>query len=215
MTRLPTEMSAAEFAALSNVSRETLDRLELYVTLLHKWQKAINLVGADSLTDVWRRHILDSAQLAEYIPKSAQIITDFGSGAGFPGLALSIILDRPVHLIESAGKKAAFLREVARLTKAPAVVHNDRIEKVVPWRSDVVTARALAPLGQLMTLSEPFLGDAGNNATCVFLKGGRTEEELTEANKSWTMAVERFPSVSDPTGTILRIRDIRRDTGCD
>ena len=204
-------MSKDEFAATANVSRETLERLELYASLLAKWQGAINLVGADSLTDVWRRHMLDSAQLSAHIPQNATVITDLGSGAGFPGLVLSIILDHPIRLVEASGKKAAFLREVVRLTQAPAIVHHGRIEGAESWSSDVVIARALAPLVLLLDYAEPFLRDAGQNATCIFLKGGRAEEELTEASKSWTMTVERFQSVSDPTGIILRIRDIARD----
>jgi 16S rRNA (guanine527-N7)-methyltransferase len=211
MANSQAEMSAEEFAAIVNVSRETLDRLEAYASLLEKWQGAINLVGADSLKDIWRRHMLDSAQLATHIPANAAVITDMGSGAGFPGLVLSITLDRPVQLVEAAGKKAAFLREAVRLTEAKAVIHHGRLERADAWSSDVVVARALAPLTSLLDYAEPFLRDVGNDATCIFLKGGRVAEELTEASKSWTMAVERFQSVSDPTGTVLRIRDIARD----
>jgi 16S rRNA (guanine527-N7)-methyltransferase len=211
MARTVTDMSADEFAAAADVSRETLERLEVYSSLLVKWQGAINLVGADSLADIWRRHMLDSAQLADYIPRDAAVITDLGSGAGFPGLVLSIILDRPVHLVEASGKKAAFLREVVRLTNAPAIVQNRRIERGEAWQSDVVVARALAPLALLLEYAEPFLQGAGTEAACLFLKGVRVEEELTEVSKSWTMKVERFQSVSDPSGIILRIRDIARD----
>lgn len=211
MAKILTEMSADEFAAAADVSRETLERLMAYASLLVKWQGAINLVGADSLADIWRRHMLDSAQLATYIPPDTAVITDLGSGAGFPGLVLSIILDNPVHLVEASGKKAAFLREAVRLTEAPAIIQNRRIERADAWQSDVVVARALAPLAQLLDYAEPFLRSAGADATCIFLKGARAEEELTEASKSWTMKVERFQSVSDPSGIILRIRDIARD----
>ena len=204
-------MSAEEFATSADVSRETMERLELYVSLLVKWQEAINLVGGDTLADVWRRHMLDSVQLAQYIPSGDDVITDLGSGAGFPGLVLSIVLGRPVHLVEAAGKKAAFLREVARLTQAPAIVHHGRIEAQDVWPSDIVVARALAPLSLLLDYAEPYLSKAGPGSACLFLKGGRAEEELTEASKSWTMAVDRFQSVSDPTGLILRLRDIVRD----
>jgi len=204
-------MSSEEFASATNVSRETLERLELYVALLIKWQEAINLVSTESLSDIWRRHILDSAQLAAHIPAGVTCITDLGSGAGFPGLVLSIMLDHPVRLVEAAGKKAAFLREVARQTRATAVVHNTRIEKTEVWPSELVVARALAPLSRLLGYAEPFLNKAGDGAYCIFLKGGHAEEELTEAAKSWRMKVDRFHSVSDPTGIILRIQDIARD----
>lgn len=205
------EMSAAEFAATLNVSRETLQRLERYAETLRKWQRAINLVGGDSLKDLWRRHMLDSAQLADHVPESASVITDLGSGAGFPGLVLSILLERPVHLIEASGKKTAFLREAARVSGAAAEVHHGRIEDLRPWPSDLVVARALAPLDRLLDYAEPFLRGGGRDAACLFLKGSTAEEELTESSKSWNMSVERFESVSDPTGIILRLKDIARD----
>jgi 16S rRNA (guanine527-N7)-methyltransferase len=187
-----------------------LDRLEAYAGLLRQWQSAVNLVGADTLDDLWRRHMLDSAQLTAHIPENGDI-TDFGSGAGFPGLVLSIMLDRPVHLVESIGKKAAFLREAARITGAHATVHLGRIEDQDIWPAPIITARALAPLDLLLDYAEPYYRLAGADACCLFLKGARAEEELTEAAKNWTMAVERFSSVSDPKGVVLRFRDIARD----
>ncbi|MBC8241275.1 MAG: 16S rRNA (guanine(527)-N(7))-methyltransferase RsmG [Alphaproteobacteria bacterium] len=203
-------MTKEAFAEAAHVSRETLGRLEVYADLLRQWQSAVNLVGADTLNDLWRRHMLDSAQLVPHLPDHG-VITDFGSGAGFPGLVLSIILDRPVHLVESVGKKAAFLREAARLTGAPATVHLGRIEDQAAWSSDIITARALAPLDLLLDYVAPYYQQASPDACCLFLKGARADEELTEASKNWTMTVERFPSVSDPKGVILRIRDIVRD----
>ena len=203
-------MSKAEFAAAADVSRETLQRLDAYAGLLRQWQSAVNLVGGDTLDDLWRRHMLDSAQLATHLPTQG-VITDFGSGAGFPGLVLAILLDRPVHLVESVGKKAAFLREAARLTDAPATIHQGRIEDQPPWPSEIITARALAPLDLLLDYAAPYHQQAGEHACCFFLKGARAEEELTDALKNWTMRVERFPSVSDPKGVILCIRDIVRD----
>lgn len=203
-------MTKEAFAAAADVSRETLERLDAYAALLRQWQSAVNLVGADTLNDLWRRHMLDSIQLTAYLPDQG-VITDLGSGAGFPGLALSIALDRPVHLIESIGKKTAFLREAARVTKAPATVHSGRIEDQEAWPSDIVMARALAPLDLLLDYAEPFCEKAGPEACCLFLKGARVEEDLTEATKNWRMNVERFDSRSDPNGVILRIRDITRD----
>jgi 16S rRNA (guanine527-N7)-methyltransferase len=118
---------------------------------------------------------------------------------------------RPVHLIESTGKKAAFLREAIRLTGASATVHHGRIERQSPWASDVVTARALAPLSKLLDYAAPYISLAGQGAVCLFLKGARVDGELTEASKSGTMTIERFQSVTDPTGVILRIGDFARD----
>lgn len=205
------------FAQSANVSRETLARLRLYAELLVRWQKAINLVGPDTLPDLWRRHMLDSAQLADHIKASAPgggplTICDFGSGAGFPGLVLAILgedaaRDWQVHLIESDSRKCAFLSTVARETKTPVKVHAARIEKMTPFPAQIVTARALAPLDQLLAYAEPFLQ---TGSECLFLKGATAADELTAARKSWNMQVEQLPSRSGPAGSLLHIRDISR-----
>ena len=136
-----------------DVSRETGDRLEALVSTLERWQKAINLIGRTTLGDVWRRHVLDSAQLKLLIPVEAKTLVDLGSGAGFPGLVVAVLRpDLQVTLIESDARKAAFLGEASRrmtLEKPPKIVIG-RIEAVAPTPADVITARALAPLGQLL-----------------------------------------------------------------
>ena len=112
----PEPLAAAGFAAAINVSRETIERLERYAALLIKWNKTVNLVGRSTIADLWRRHMLDSAQLFPYLPKSAGRLVDFGSGAGFPGLVLAIMGAPDVHLVEANARKCAFLREAARVT---------------------------------------------------------------------------------------------------
>ena len=190
-----------------------MERLQIYVQLLQKWQPTINLVSRDSLADLWRRHMLDSAQLAELIPADRPVtILDMGSGAGFPGLVLAILgLEQGrqwiVHLAESDGRKAAFLATVARETGAAATVHNKRLENMPPISADVVTARALAPLDKLVDYAVPFLAPGGQ---CLFLKGVGSEDELTIARKTWNMVSDRLPSRSGPTGVVLRVRDISR-----
>ncbi|HEY4134762.1 MAG TPA: 16S rRNA (guanine(527)-N(7))-methyltransferase RsmG [Alphaproteobacteria bacterium] len=205
------------FAKFVNVSRETLTRLETYAALLVKWQAAINLVGRDTLPDLWRRHMLDSAQLAEGIapakPDGAPLtILDLGSGAGFPGLVLAIMgADQgrrwSVHLAESDARKCAFLATVARETGVEVKIHTARIEKLTPFAADIVTARALASLDALLAYAAPFLTP---DSECLFLKGATAEDELTLARKSWNMAIERQPSRSGPAGSMLRIREISR-----
>ena len=204
-------LTPEEFAATCNVSRETLQRLERYAEALVKWQRSINLVAASSLNDLWCRHMLDSAQLLPYLPSHVGCLVDMGSGAGFPGLVLAILGVRSVHLVEADVRKCVFLAEAARaagleLGRNP-ILHRSRIEDMRDLRADVVTARACAPLGQLLAYAEPFL-DA--SSICLFLKGARVEEELTEAAKTWRMEVERFPSLSDPSGTILRMKQVAR-----
>jgi len=201
-------LTESAFAEKTNVSRETLRRFRSYADLLVNWQASINLVSENTLKDLWRRHIWDSVQLARFIPKSPCVITDLGSGAGFPGLLLSIFLDTEVNLVDSSGKKIAFLREAARVTDANVVLHQGRIENLLLPKSDLVTARALAPLDKLLDLAVPVLSPSGR---CLFLKGGRAEEELTDARKEWKMTVERFPSATNANGVILSIRDIARD----
>ncbi len=202
-----------DFCRVANVSRETLEPLKLYADLLTKWQARINLVGQKTLTDVWRRHFLDSAQLWRLIGPASASVIDLGSGAGFPGLVLAM-LGAPrvadVALIESDARKCAFLNEVIRQTGAPARVINRRIETVSLAPAPYVTARACAALPKLLSYAQPLMQEDG---TALFLKGARVDEELTEARKEWTMQTVRHTSLSDPSGTILELRDIRRVIG--
>lgn len=191
-----------------NVSRETLDRLICYVDLLTAWNTRINLIGRNTVGDVWRRHILDSAQLYPHIPQGARLLIDLGSGAGLPGLVLSILGVADVHLIESDARKAVFLREAARVTGAPVSVHAMRIDRVKPLVAQVVTARALAPIAELLEISERFRGP---DTICLFPKGENVREELTMAVKRWNMTAHQSPSLSDPSGCILRLENISRD----
>jgi len=198
-------LTPQSFQAATNVSRETLARLERYAALLRRWQKAVNLVAASTLPDLWRRHMLDSAQLLGLVPKRPCRLADLGSGAGFPGLVLAIMGVGEVVLIESDARKCAFLREAIRATGASARVWEGRIEQERDGSFDVVTARALAPLSELLGYARALLAPGG---VALFLKGRRLEEELTEARKAWKMNLERFASISAPGGSILRIREI-------
>lgn len=205
MTAVPPE-AADKLARLANVSRETLERLAAHVALLEKWQTRINLVSAASLGDVWDRHVADSAQLWPLIPEGAKILTDLGSGAGFPGLVLGVLgRDRPgfmAHLIESDQRKSAFLREAIRVTGAAATVHTARIEALDPWPSDVVTARALAPLEKLLPLAAPFMAADG---MALFLKGRSAKSELTAARERGTFNAELIPSHTDRDGAVIKL----------
>jgi len=199
---------------LCGVSRETLDRLDVLVHELRRWQRVKNLVGPATLDRVWTRHVADSLQLLDYAP-DAETWLDLGSGAGFPGLVLAIAApDRTpnavVHLVESNSRKCAFLRHAARLTGASARVHEGRIEVEVARLAgiDVVTARAVAPLTQLLAWSRPMLK---TGAIGLFPKGRDVEAELTVAAKSWTYEADLLPSRTDSDGRIVRIRSLR---GC-
>lgn len=207
MIGLPASLTPAAFQAHTGVSDQTLARLESLVAVLLKWQARINLIGRGTVDDVWRRHILDSAQLTPLLPATAQTVIDLGSGAGFPGLVLAILGIRGIHLVESDGRKCAFLREAARITGAAVEIHGIRAEALTLGKADVITARALAPLADLLDIASPFMEP---HTTCVFPKGKSAEQELTVSQKTWMMTVNRFKSVTDPEGTILKLEDISR-----
>jgi 16S rRNA (guanine527-N7)-methyltransferase len=211
------------FAQAAAVSRETLAHFVTYQELLTKWQKRINLIGPATVKDIWSRHFLDSAQLhpllAEFLKgrRGPAVLYDLGSGAGFPGLVLALMargagqpLD--VHLVEADRRKAAFLAEVCRETGlARAVtIHALRVEALpldrLP-RADIVTARALAPLSDLLSLATPLLAPHG---IALFLKGAKVALELTESAKHWKMEADRLPSRTDASGVILRVAAITR-----
>lgn len=193
---------------LVGVSRETLARLEAYAGLLTRWSARINLVGRDTLPDLWRRHILDSAQLHRFVPGSARNLIDLGSGAGLPGLVLAILGVPGVELVEADSRKAAFLREAARVTGADVTIRACRVQAVPPHLVDVVTARACAPLDRLLKLALPFLAP---QTLCLFSKGERYNEELTLTRKAWTMNASVEQSLSDRRGVILRLQQVARE----
>ncbi|MEO5335423.1 MAG: 16S rRNA (guanine(527)-N(7))-methyltransferase RsmG [Magnetospirillum sp. WYHS-4] len=204
-------MSPEEFLRTIPDAGPNLNRLRTYADLLVKWQKRINLVGASTLDDLWRRHMLDSAQLLSYLPPTTQAILDIGSGAGFPGLVLAILGPAMVHLVDSDTRKCAFLREAIRLTGAKATVHHGRIETLgLPGPIDVVTARALAPLSILLQYGQPFLRPT---TICLFLKGRSVQDELTESRKTWNMTANQYPSLTDASGVILSLERISRHHG--
>lgn len=201
-------LTSEDFAAATNVSRETMGRLQIYAATLEKWQPKINLVGASTLNDLWQRHFLDSAQLTPYLGDS---LCDLGSGAGFPGLVLSIITGKNAILIESDQRKSAFLREVIRQTGANAIVFAQRIEDCRDAATDTVIARALAPLPTLMAWAGPILARSGALQTrAIFLKGQNVEGEIETLSKMWDFAIELKQSVTDPSGVIVVLKNPRR-----
>jgi 16S rRNA (guanine527-N7)-methyltransferase len=246
----PTLTTPADVASHFGVSRETLDRLEVYADLLRHWQKVKNLVAPGTLDVLWSRHIADSLQLLSLAPE-ARTWVDLGSGAGFPGMVIAIVLgksvvrrsepfarsdvstgaggqtvglrpeggltptyDAPiapiVHLVESNARKCAFLAEVARKARAPVEIHGERIELLVEKRRvesvDIVTARALAPLGKLLGYAYPFLGA---HTRCLFPKGRDWAQEIEEARGQWQFDVQLVPSQTDEEGRIAVLSAVK------
>ncbi|SCY44097.1 16S rRNA (guanine(527)-N(7))-methyltransferase RsmG [Microvirga guangxiensis] len=204
-------MSAAVSSRTAlNVSRETQEKLQILEQELRRWQVIKNLVGPATLDQIWDRHIVDSLQLLELAP-DAKTWVDLGSGAGFPGLVVAIVGQErglKVQLVESNSRKCSFLRHVARLTGSAVTVHAARLETIVPTlvgQVDVVSARALASLTQLLEWTEPML-KAGT--TGLFPKGRDAESELTEARKRWTFEADVLPSRTDSDARIIRITSI-------
>jgi 16S rRNA (guanine527-N7)-methyltransferase len=202
---MPPEGIAA-VAAIVPVSRETAARLEAFVALVGKWQRAENLVGPAALKQIWTRHVADSAQLLPLFPGARRWL-DLGSGAGFPGMVIAILLAGRgvVHLVESNGRKCAFLRAAARETGAPAEVHQGRIEDILAaWSKpvEVITARALAPLGELLRLTWRLIRP---ERPAAFLKGADYRNEIAEASQSFALdLVVHASRISD--GVILEVR---------
>jgi 16S rRNA (guanine527-N7)-methyltransferase len=203
-----------DFAGYFSVSRETLSRLLAYAALLEQWQRTINLVAPSTLPEVWSRHFADSAQLLAYAPPAAQSWVDLGSGAGFPGLVLAILLaehrEARMALIESDTRKAAFLAEVARRTGVAVDIYPERIEKVATQAKlgpiDVITARALAPLPRLLKLAAPFFSQG---TVGLFLKGREAETEVETARKTWDFEGALHPSLTDSDGRIVVVRALK------
>ena len=203
---MPESLSPQDFAVAAAVTRETMDRLEAYAELLRRWQGTINLVSRRSLDDLWRRHFLDSAQLARHAPAGAHWL-DLGSGAGFPGLVLAIMGAR-VTLVESDQRKCAFLREAARLSNTAVNLLPQRVEEPVPGGLgpfDLITARALAPLDRLIALAAPW---ATPDTVGLFPKGQDVDNELTRCAKYRKLDFEKLPSVTDPAASIVRVRGL-------
>jgi 16S rRNA (guanine527-N7)-methyltransferase len=193
------------------VTHETIHRLTIYQEMLISWNEKMNLVAASTLSQIWTRHFLDSAQLMPFIPETTKTIADLGAGAGFPGLVLAIMAKDEkgsfcVHAIESTGKKADFLEAVVQEIGLNAVVRRERIEDVKDLKADVVAARALKPLPELLKYANKLIH---KDSLCLFLKGKSATEELTQAKKYWTFSAKIHPSQSDDSGNILVMRDLR------
>ena len=215
---------AEAFQAATNVSRETIQRLETYAEVLRERQTKLNLVGPGTLDHIWHRHFLDSAQLMAMAPpqdfEEAPTWVDIGTGAGFPGMVLAIMGVGRVHLVEANSNKCEFLAEVARATETQVQIHDCRTEdltadEIGPNGPDIVTVRAVAPLPKLLKSIRRLLAP---RTTLLVLAGQDVEGPLTIARKSWNMRVEKLRSVTHPTSHILRIQGLQSngpDSGLD
>ncbi len=189
------------------VSRETVERLEIFVALLLTWNERVRLVSRSDEACIWTRHVANSLRLAGHVPDHAGLVVDCGSGAGFPGLVTAIVSGRHVHLVESDQRKASFLREAGRATGANVTVHAVRCEDVALPKADVITARALAPLKSLLPLVENLADDHTN---LLLLKGREFDRELDAVARRWVMSIARFPDLCGSDGCVVSISGLRR-----
>ena len=206
------ENGISAFQQRFDVSRETLERLKTYESLLKKWNPAINLVSRGTLPHIWARHFTDSAQLWPLRPESPSLWLDLGSGGGFPGLVIAVLgaeqaPEMRVGLVESDARKASFLAQASREMGISAEIHVERAENLTPQGADVLSARALAPLDRLLGYAQRHLSPTG---ICLLPKGKNSAGELTRARKYWTFEANETPSVTDSGGKILKIGGLGR-----
>ncbi|MEJ0061911.1 MAG: 16S rRNA (guanine(527)-N(7))-methyltransferase RsmG [Alphaproteobacteria bacterium] len=208
------ESEREEFIRAFDVSHETLAQFDRYAAMLAEWQERINLIAPSTLPHIWNRHFYDSAQLLAHIPKDAKTIVDIGSGAGFPGMVLALLGMQGVHLIEATQKKAKFLTAVAEELKIPVTVHAARADSALGLRADVMTARAVAPLTDLLPLCRHF---RQRHTVILLLKGVQAGEELTKARQAWHFDAETVMSRTSDSGKILILNNLlhRREVSHD
>jgi 16S rRNA (guanine527-N7)-methyltransferase len=200
-----------DFMDAYGVSRETIHRLTAYQKMLVEWNEKFNLVSASTLPHIWTRHFSDSAQLMRHIPDTAKTLADMGAGAGFPGLVLAIMAQdahKSLHVypIEGTGKKADFLQAVVDELKLNVTVRRERIEAIRDLKADIITARALKALPELLKYANYLMH---KDTICLLLKGKNAVEELTQAEKYWIFKAETHPSRSDDSGRVLVLTEIR------
>ena len=196
-----------------NVSRETYDKLKLCQQALCEWQEKFNLVSKNSLQDAWNRHFLDSAQLFPLIPENAKSLVDLGSGAGFPGMVLAIMAAEKtpylkLTLVESIAKKTLYLNHVKDICGClNTQVLNKRIESLINCKFDVVTARAVTALTDLLAYAFPLMRQ---NAVCIFPKGKTFEQEIKQAEQKWSFDYKIVPSLTSEESVILVIKNLKK-----
>ena len=203
-------MKKNEFVKSLNVSRETLSGFYEYKTLLYKWNEKINLVSKHTLINIWERHFLDSGQIIIDVDASGKRWVDVGSGAGFPGLVVALLLrDRKVDcdliLVEKHPKKVFFLKEVIRKLNLSVEVVNDNIYTLEPLNADILTARAFSELNNLMEIAFRHRKKEG---ICLFLKGENYKIELDKTLNNWFFDYDIVGSLSSSSGNIIRVKKI-------
>ncbi len=194
-----------EIKKFTTLNESQIKGLEDYVALLLQENDNFNFIGKSTIENLWERHILDSAQLLRFIENKNLKFADFGTGAGFPGLVLSILGLREMHLVEKSFRKSDFLRRAKLLSQNRVFVHQFKLEELAAQEFDCITSRALAPLDQLLIHSKKFLKKDG---FCLFLKGKNLNSEIELAKKSFQFDYDLHPSLTSQEGNIIKISNI-------
>lgn len=197
--------AVAEIKKFYPVTETQVKNLEDFVALLLAENDNFNFIGKSTVENIWERHILDSAQLLRFIPNPNVKFADFGSGAGFPGIVLSILGLREIHLIEKSFRKSEFLRRAKLFSQNRVFVHQSKLEELSKLEFDCVVSRALAPLDQLLSYSQKFLKKDGY---CLFLKGKNLEKEIELAKKTFQFEYELHPSLTSQESNIIKVSTI-------
>lgn len=199
-------------AALSEIKKfyelnsAQIKNLEDFVLLLLQENENFNFIGKSTIDDIWNRHILDCAQLLRFIPNKNLKFADFGTGAGFPGMVLSILGLREIHLIEKSFRKSEFLRRAKLISSGRVFIHQAKLEELATMEFDCITSRALAPLDQLLNYTKKFLKKDG---FCLFLKGKNLSKEIELAKKSFQFEYELHPSLTSSESNIIKIFNLK------
>lgn len=197
----------SQIKKFTNLTQSSISAIEEFVILLLKENNNFNLIGKSTISDIWNRHILDSAQILQYVDDKFSKIADLGTGAGFPGVIISILGAKEVHLIEKSGKKCEFLRKAKLLSPNRLFVHQAKLEEIDDQKFDILTSRALASLEELLAYSTQFLKI---NGCGIFLKGKNLENELKDAQKKFVFKYQLFPSLTSEESRIIKVWDIEK-----
>ena len=200
-------MSKADVVSQFDLNKKQVDKVDFYLSSIIKYNKHTNLVGKSTLINPWKSHILDSLQLHTYIKNKELSILDMGTGAGIPGVILSIIGYNDTTLVDSNGKKIKFLKFLKKSMNLNIKIYLSRLENLNNLKFDVITSRALTNLNQLISYSQKFLK---KNSVVIFLKGKTVNDEIYEAKKNWSFQTSKYQSLSDPRGCVLELKNIKK-----
>ena len=203
-------MIKSDIVSEFDLNKAQVDKVDFYLSSLIKHNKHTNLVGKSTIENIWNRHVLDCLQLTKYINNKKFKILDLGTGAGLPGILLSIVGYQKVLMVDSVKKKTEFVRQIIKELSLPAKIQNKRIEKTPTSQHDIIVSRALAPLVSLLTYARMY---SNKNTTSLFLKGRNANNEIDIATKTYFFEFEKIKSLSSDEGCILRINNIRKKNG--